>query len=105
MSNVKDRNSPDERSELHRQKLKEVEQLMIRENGVWRCKQCNKTSHRRDDLRRHAETHVSGLSFACDYCSEYFITRARLYRHNVRNHNETKNKKIEINDDSIFTKK
>ena len=34
----------DERSDLHRQKLQEVEQLMIRENGVWRCRHCNKTS-------------------------------------------------------------
>ena len=97
-------NSPDERFELHRQKLQEVDQLMIRGNGVWRCRHCDKTFKNKKHLRRHAETHVSGLSFPCDHCSEYFITRARLYRHNVRNHNETNNKKIQINDDRIFTK-
>ena len=88
MSNVEDKNCPDERSDLHRQKLQEVEQLMIRENGIWRCKHCKKSFKKKDRLRRHAETHISGLSFACDHCSEYFKTRSKLAHHKFDNHSE-----------------
>ena len=58
----------------HQEKLKEVEELLIRENGGWKCKTCKKTHKRKDMLRRHAEIHVS-LSLPCNYCSEILTTR------------------------------
>ena len=67
--------------DLQQQKLKEVEELTIKVNGGWKCRQCRKTFPDKGGIRRHAEIHVSGLSYPCDHCSKIFRNRASLYGH------------------------
>ena len=79
----------EDRSEWQQQqKLQEVEELLIKENGGWKCKECGKIATARSSLRLHAETHVSGLSFPCNHCSKSFNTRGRLGRHRSENHQD-----------------
>ena len=73
--------------DFQQQKLAELEELMVKENGRWKCKECNRTNVKKPDLRRHAEIHViGGLSFPCDQCSERFPTRSRLKDHRGKKH-------------------
>ena len=74
-------------SEIQKQKLKEVEELLIKvESGLWTCKTCKKTDRSKSALRKHAETHITGLSFPCQDCTEIFTTRGRLAHHKHENH-------------------
>ena len=79
-------NNQGEMSDLQKQKLKEVEELLVAENGRWKCKTCCRTFRKRDQVRKHAEIHVTGLSFPCKLCSKIFTTRMRLASHKHLNH-------------------
>ena len=86
--------TPDKISDLHQQKLKEVEELLVSENGHWKCKECNITSSAKGNLRMHAEIHVSGLNFPCKHCRKIFTTRVRLATHKHRKHRNKHELKI-----------
>ena len=73
-------------SDLQKQKLKDVEEILVAENGRWKCKTCCRTFRRRGQVRTNAEIHVSGLSFHCKLCSKIFTTRMRLASHKHLNH-------------------
>ena len=79
-------NSPIEKLDFQQQKLREVEELLKKDNGDWKCKECSKTFSLKGDLRKHAEMHVTGLSFPCTRCSKIFPTRSRLADHKYLNH-------------------
>ena len=89
-------NSQCEQSEFQKQKLREVEELLMEVNGVWKCKECNKTASEKCALRKHAEMHVSGLIFPCNHCSEIFPTRNRLAHHKFARHRGEKHWNIII---------
>ena len=91
----------DEISDLQQEKLKEVEDLLVAENGGWKCKDCSRIFSLKGNLRQHAEIHVSGLTFPCNHCSERFTTRMRLATHKKGNHRSKKNTKnrVEISQD------
>merc|ERR1712179_626686 len=64
---------------------------MIEKNGdVWTCKICGKTATTRDitNLRRHAETHIEGMSHACHICNKTFSNRQGINKHVYRIHSE-----------------
>ena len=46
-----------------------------------RCLQCGKISSNSTHAREHAETHIDGLSFPCQYCDKTLKSR-----HGIRNH-------------------
>ena len=46
-----------------------------------RCIPCGKISRDMSDARHHAETHIDGLSFPCQYCSKTFRSRHALKVH------------------------
>ena len=75
-----------ERFGLHQQKLQEVEQLLIKENGFWKCKECRRRFHKKSKLRLHAELHVKGLSYSCDECNQNFPSKSKLSGHKQRSH-------------------
>ena len=72
----------------HQQKLIEVENFLTKENGQWKCKTCQKIFRKKDQFRRHAENHVSGLSFSCPHCSERFPTQSRRSSHKQDKHRD-----------------
>ena len=61
--------------------FREVEDLLIEENGIWKCKVCRKTSLSRSKLRDHAETHVEGLTYQCHKCYEICRNKYGLKNH------------------------
>lgn len=42
---------------------------------------CDKGFMRREDLNRHAETHVGTRNHACGVCDKKFVTRAAVRIH------------------------
>ena len=55
-------------------------------DGWWRCKTCGKTSKSRHNIRKHAEIHIEGLSFACQLCGMTYKTRMSLDQHRKLKH-------------------
>ena len=49
-----------------------------------RCIPCGKLSRGSSDAREHAETHIEGLSFPCQYCEKTFRSRLSLKTHIIR---------------------
>ena len=71
---------------LQRQKLEELNDLLIKENGVWTCRKCRKTYQNKFGLRRHAEHHVKSLLYSCTQCDLVFPRKSSLSSHNQANH-------------------
>ena len=62
---------------------------MIEKNeGVWTCKVCGKTTASKGNIRKHAEIHIEGMSFACHLCSKTFLNRPGLQSHISGIHSE-----------------
>ena len=62
-------------------------ELIEREiGGPYRCTVCEKKIKDKRDMKRHLETHLSGLSYNCSPCSKSFRSSSALRRHNSRNH-------------------
>ena len=65
----------------------EIEQkfseFVVIEGSIYRCTVCDKTSQksRKTDMRRHIETHLSGLSFDCSACGQSFRSSTALRHH------------------------
>ena len=55
-------------------------------DGWWKCKTCLKTSKSRPNIRKHAEIHIEGLSFACQLCGMTYKTRMSLDQHRKLKH-------------------
>merc|ERR1712126_232539 len=70
-----------------------VEDLIVEENGIVKCKVCGKTStattkcNMRQNLKKHVEIHIEGLSFDCQHCDKSFRSRESLRKHKHRTHN------------------
>ena len=72
---------------------KTVEDLIVEENGIIKCKVCGKIakgtrkSNMRQNLRKHVEIHIAGLTFECDICNKDFRLSESLRTHRRRCHN------------------
>merc|ERR1712086_1161527 len=62
--------------------------MIEKQEGLWRCKVCGKTATRESQTRRHAETHIEGLSHVCHICSKTCSTRHSLKDHIYNIHSE-----------------
>ena len=56
------------------------------DNGPYRCTVCERKIKEKRDMKRHLETHLSGLSYTCPQCSKSFRSSHSLRMHNIRNH-------------------
>ena len=62
-------------------------ELIKREiGGPYRCTVCEKKMKEKRDMKRHLETHLSGLSYDCSPCGKSFRSSNALRRHNQKNH-------------------
>ena len=57
------------------------EEMVVREDGMYRCNHCNRTMTHRGSMKRHVETHLSGLSYDCKNCSKSFRSSRALNFH------------------------
>ena len=55
-----------------------VNDMIERVEGGWqrRCRHCGKITRDIGAAREHAETHIEGLSFSCQYCEKTFRSRS-----------------------------
>ena len=66
----------------------QIQEMSEREEGMWRCKVCRHTAKTRQHINSHAETHLKGISHACDLCDRACPTRQSLKAHIFRNHSK-----------------
>ena len=63
---------------------KTVGGLFESENGLFKCKVCGKTNSKKQNMQKHVEIHIEGLSFDCDLCNKTFRSRESLRNHKTR---------------------
>ena len=55
--------------------------IIERSQGLWKCKVCNKTSSKKSNILKHAETHMQGIKHTCNICMKTYPTRPGLESH------------------------
>ena len=65
------------------QKIKE---LIVKADTGFVCTACGKTGKDSSNMKKHAETHIEGLSYNCQLCDKTFRSRNLLLNHNSRFH-------------------
>ena len=63
-----------------------IEEMIEKHEGLWRCKECEKTTKSRCHLKEHAEIHIKRISYACNSCNKIFLGRQNLKRHISNTH-------------------
>ena len=81
-----------EKKEDQAEQKEALKALMSRNSDGWKCLSCPKFYTTRAGLSYHAESHVSGLNYPCQYCDSKFAKRYKLTKHLKINHG-LKNKK------------
>ena len=77
----------DTASNIEEVDAKIAENILKESDGTFTCLLCGKSgSKRKDNLKKHVETHLEGLSFPCPYCGKIFRSRNALQIHNSRHH-------------------
>ena len=66
----------------------QIEGLIEKTEGIWKCKMCEKTTKQKGEIRDHAEIHIDGNSQSCHICSKKFPTRHNLQMHIYSIHSE-----------------
>ena len=62
--------------------------MIEKHENLWRCKVCGKIAITKQLTQNHAETHIEGVSHACQICSKSFLTRYNLKHHIYNKHSE-----------------
>ena len=57
------------------------EELVVRENNTFRCTVCEKTMGHKYNMKKHLETHLTGLSYDCHHCGKTFRSSNSLHVH------------------------
>ena len=57
-------------------------ELILKEDKLYRCTVCNKTMPHRSNMKKHLETHLSGLSYECPHCGKIFRSEDTFVHHN-----------------------
>lgn len=88
--------SADDFSELVETSVEEADEkaeaLISRIGEVLYCGECGKSmaKEKRWAMRRHVETHLSGMSFSCELCGKQSKSTHGLYQHKMKQHPELK---------------
>ena len=56
-------------------------ELYQKVDGAWFCKACQYHTTDASNIRKHCETHIKGLLFACKFCNKEFTSKTNLYSH------------------------
>ena len=77
--------------EINAELDKQIEETLVKHNGMWTCKVCGKFANHKSKLKQHVETHIEGFSHPCSLCGKSYRSRNVLRMHLSRDH---RNKKI-----------
>jgi hypothetical protein len=66
----------------------QIEQIIEKNEGLWKCKECGKTKAHKGHLKEHAEIHLEGISHVCHICRKAFRSRHTLRTHISHKHSE-----------------
>ena len=66
---------------FHSKSDEKFNELVVKENGLYHCTECQKTFKDKAMMRRHIETHMTGLSYDCHLCGQHFRSRNSLNSH------------------------
>merc|ERR1712129_528390 len=61
-----------------------VAELVEKADSGWSCKECPYKSVSGAHMREHAESHITGYSFDCNYCKKAFSKKRNLRHHTRR---------------------
>ena len=59
----------------------QLQEIVEKNEGVWRCKICGKISKTNQNIKKHAETHVEGNPHICNICNKTYSNRPSLQKH------------------------
>ena len=59
----------------------QIQNMLERSEGLWKCRVCAKTFKDRCTIKRHAETHIEGVTHTCHFCNKTSSTRRTLRDH------------------------
>ena len=65
-----------------------IEQMIEKKDGLWQCKACGKTAVQKQVMKKHAETHIEGISHNCYICNKTLSTKNSLRVHIINAHLE-----------------
>ena len=68
--------------------IKTVDELIMKDGELWKCKSCGKTAKSNSQIRKHVELHIDGLSFPCQQCDSTFRSRNTLAIHKHDKHKQ-----------------
>ena len=66
----------------------QIKGMIEKQEGTWKCKVCSKISKTIHESKRHAETHIGGMSHICQICSKTFPNRNGLEVHTYNIHSQ-----------------
>ena len=66
----------------------QIDEMVEKNGGHWKCKVCGKISTQKHHIRYHAERHIGGMSHTCHFCTKIFPTRPNLQGHISNIHTE-----------------
>ena len=50
----------------------QIDRIIEKNEGLWRCKVCGKNTLKNTNIRAHAERHIEGVSHTCPICIKHF---------------------------------
>ena len=68
-------------------KLKnKIREILTKLDGQYTCTVCGKIGRSAGNMSKHAETHIDGLSYPCDFCEKIFRSYNAFKTHTSRSH-------------------
>ena len=64
-----------------------INNLIIWENEAYTCKTCGKGDKRLQNMKKHVEIHIDGISYDCPLCDKTFRSKNSFNFHKYRRHN------------------
>ena len=81
------RTKPKVHIEIPEETAKKVESMITKQDGSWICLECNYKSTYKGHLKEHAEKHIEGLQYPCNFCGKIMRSYAATRQHIGKYHN------------------
>ena len=63
-----------------------IKEILTKSNGQFTCTVCGKMGRDAGNMQKHAETHIEGLSYPCEFCEKIFRSYNSFKSHSSRFH-------------------